>query len=355
MMVTKKLLLTIAIIISMLAVTGNAHDASHSGAPHTHEAHNEIIVTVNNFVRAATAMQFDRYQDLAGGVNIVGHFRTPMPIEDQPTIRMNRDTLYDFAVVDISKGALLTIPDSDDRYISVMVVNEDHYINKVFYGGGTYKLDMETFDTEYVFVVIRTLVDAENINDVAAVNALQNKIKLKAKSERQYQLPHFNQESYQQVFNAAIELSRSVPNTQKMFGRKEDVEQLPHFLGTAFAFAGLPTTHLVIQNIEPNLPVGEFKIEVPAIVPVDAFWSLSLYNADGFFEKNDRNAYVINSVTADRHEDGSVTIHFGECDDNRVNCLPIMKGWNYVVRLYQPHQEIQDGTWTFPNVHPVKN
>ena len=38
---------------------------------------------------------------------------------------------------------------------------------------------------------------------------------------------------------------------------------------------------------------------------------------------------------------------------NEINCLPIMDGWNYIVRLYQPRKEIIDGTWTFPNVQMV--
>ena len=36
-----------------------------------------------------------------------------------------------------------------------------------------------------------------------------------------------------------------------------------------------------------------------------------------------------------------------------INFLPISEGWNYVVRMYQPCQEILDGTWTFPAVEPV--
>jgi len=32
----------------------------------------------------------------------------------------------------------------------------------------------------------------------------------------------------------------------------------------------------------------------------------------------------------------------------------VMDGWNYSVRFYQPHQEIIDGTWIFPDVKPVQ-
>jgi hypothetical protein len=78
-----------------------------------------------------------------------------------------------------------------------------------------------------------------------------------------------------------------------------------------------------------------------------------MYNRDGFFEKNERDAYTVNSVTAERNDDGSVTIYFADACDNRPNCLPITDGWNYTVRLYRPHPEVRDGSWKFPQPKPV--
>ena len=46
-------------------------------------------------------------------------------------------------------------------------------------------------------------------------------------------------------------------------------------------------------------------------VPSDAFWDISVYNSDLYFQKNKYNAYSINSKNAERNADGSVTIHFG--------------------------------------------
>ena len=88
-------------------------------------------------------------------------------------------------------------------------------------------------------------------------------------------------------------------------------------------------------------------------VPVDGFWSISVYDADGFFEPNDRSAYSVNSITATPNADGSVTVHFGGCCDERANCLPIMEGWNYTVRLCRPRPEVLDGAWAFPAAEPV--
>jgi hypothetical protein len=88
-------------------------------------------------------------------------------------------------------------------------------------------------------------------------------------------------------------------------------------------------------------------------VPVDGFWSVSVYNKNGYFQKNARNAYTVNNVTAKPNADGSVTIQFGG-DESAPNCIPIMPGWNYLVRMYRPRNEILDGTWKFPEAHPVK-
>ena len=93
--------------------------------------------------------------------------------------------------------------------------------------------------------------------------------------------------------------------------------------------------------------MGQYALTVDE-VPVDGFWSISVYNAEGYVDQSDPNSNSINSVTATPNPDGSITVNFGECAYDRPNCVPITAGWNYVVRLYRPHPEILDGTWSFP-------
>jgi hypothetical protein len=52
--------------------------------------------------------------------------------------------------------------------------------------------------------------------------------------------------------------------------------------------------------------------------------------------------------SAKKDKDGSVTIHFGG-DPKADNFLPIVPGWNYIVRMYKPGPEILNGSWKFPD------
>ncbi|MBO9476717.1 DUF1214 domain-containing protein [Shimia sp. R11_0] len=312
-----------------------------------------VAVTVDNFVQAATAYEFESYAGLANGVNTFFHFLTPTPIDNQPTIRMNRDTLYSSAVVDIRDGATLSLPDVGDRYMTTMVVNQNHFINEVFHGGGRFELNMETFDTPYVLVFMRILVDANDPEDIAAVNEIQRGFEIDSRSAEPFVAPNYDREGFERVLRAAIELGRFATDSLRTFGSKSHVEPLRHFLGTAVGFGGLPEDEAFYLNVDPGLPVGAYKIDVPADVPVGAFWSVSLYNAEGFFEANDLDAYVVNSVSGVANDDGSFTVHLGGCEDGRLNCLPLMDGWNYTVRLYQPGPEVNDGRWVFPSVAKV--
>ena len=88
-------------------------------------------------------------------------------------------------------------------------------------------------------------------------------------------------------------------------------------------------------------------------VPVDGFWSVTAYTAEGYFAPNKLNAYSINSITGSKGEDGSITIQFGDCTVATPNCLPVTEGWNYMVRLYRPRPEILDGSWFFPLAEPI--
>ncbi|NLV54029.1 MAG: DUF1214 domain-containing protein [Acidimicrobiales bacterium] len=307
------------------------------------------IVNLDNFARAETDRMIAAISGVAGGTNVVFHNRTFASLDQQTVIRENRDTLYTVCVIDISEGAALTMPDGGDRYLSAMIINQDHYINRVIHDAGTHALAVEEHGSGHVVAAIRILVDPNDDADLAAVNALQDQITVEAAAARPFELPDYDEASFTTTRNALLELSKGMRGYAGCFGRRSEVDPVRHLVGTASGWGGLPETEAYYVNVQPDLPVGEYSLTV-GDVPVDAFWSVSLYNGDGFFEPNDQNRNSVNSVTAVRNDDGTTTVNFGGCRDGRVNCLPIMEGWNYLVRLYRPHTEVLDGTWTFPSI-----
>jgi hypothetical protein len=310
-----------------------------------------IQVNVDNFVRAETDRMFRDLAAVAGGVNRWNHSRHPTAVDEQTVIRMNRDTLYSFAVVDISDGATLTIPDAGDRYLSVMVVNQDHFVNAVLHDAGTHALTVDEHQTRHVVLAARVLVDATDPDDLAAVHAIQDGLALDAASSQPFEMPDYDTESFDAARSALLALAALPTPVRGTFGRRSEVDPIHHLLGTAFGWGGLPEEEAVYVNVEPDLPVGSYRIEVGE-VPVDAFWSISVYNADGYFEVNPMGTYSVNSVTAKRNADGTVTVHLGPGTSDLPNFVPITDGWNYIVRLYRPRPEVRDGSFVFPGVVP---
>ena len=61
---------------------------------------------------------------------------------------------------------------------------------------------------------------------------------------------------------------------------------------------------------------------------------------------------VVELAAGEVDGDGGVAVQFGGCDGKLPNCLPIMPGWNYMVRLYRPRAEAITGKWKFPEAKP---
>lgn len=309
-------------------------------------------VTVETFVRAESDRMLAGLLQETGGVNRWGHRRVPTDVAHQPVVRMNRDTLYSFAVVDLAQDATLTLPDAGDRYVSAMVVSQDHYIHDIFHAPGEHRITQDRTGSRYALVAVRILVDPEDAADVAAVNALQDQLGLVAGSAEPFQHPDYDTASMDEVREALLVLMKGMTDFGGAFGTAEEVDPVRHLIGTAGGWGGLPTYEAMYLNVAPSLPVGRYSLTA-SDVPVDGFWSISVYNAAGFFEANDRNAFTVNNITAVANSDGTITVHLGDWDPGTPNCIPLPEGWNYAVRLYRPRAEILDGSWTFPEVTPA--
>lgn len=308
-------------------------------------------VNVDNFRAAETARLFDDSLKLMGGINQWFHYRNPTGVDNQPVIRMNRDTLYSAAIVDISEGATVTLPDAGGRYMTVMAVNSEHYINRVFSEPGTYELTVDEHETPFVNLSVRTFVDSTDADDVAEVNRLQDQLVIRANSSRPFTHPDYDEASLDATRDALLALSTGLLDSDRMFGTRSHVDPTRHLIGTAFGWGGLPEGEAYYYIESQPMPVGQYTFTFDE-VPVDGFWSVTIYNRDGYLEPNPYDSYSLNGVTAQAEPDGSVTLNLSPQGDGLTNHLYVMDGWNYALRLYRPRPQIIDRTWTPPTPQP---
>jgi hypothetical protein len=312
-------------------------------------------VTVENYNRAQTDVNFAGVVK-NGGFGKIRHGRELAPPVPQGIVRPNRDTLYSFVVFDLDAGpATITLPDASKRFMGTQVVNEDQYTIATYYGAGTYTLTGEMIGTRYAVAVVRFLVDFSNKEDIQQVRALQDAVKFSQERPGTFEIPNWDEVSLKKVKVALLQLGTTISDTRRMFGANEhQVDPMKHLIGSAMLWGGNPEKDALYLPITPARNDGSIIYTLTVgDIPVDGFWSLTVYDDEGYLLPNPYNAYAVNSVTAKRAPDGSVTIQFGGCDGKISNCLPISQGWNYTVRLFQPRTEILDGTWRFPEAQPI--
>jgi hypothetical protein len=306
-------------------------------------------VTIDNFVRAETDNYF-KIRTNDGCFGKLCHNKAAADVNHQSIIRTNRDTRYSYGIFDLTSPLRITIPKTDNgRFISMMVIQEDSYI-RVFYEPGNYTLTKDNVGSRFIHITVRILADPNSAEDNKIVDDLQSKLIVKQANIGKLEIPNWEEESLNKTRNLILALAKDIPNSKGCFGTQSEVTEMRQIIGTAGGYGGNPEKDALYLNLNPPNDDGKQAYTLTLKdVPVDAFWSVSLYNEKGYYEVNPFNSYNINSVNAKKNADGSATIHFGG-DPTNPNFLYITKGWNYMIRLYRPHQEILNGAWHAPDL-----
>lgn len=310
------------------------------------------LVTEDTFVRAETDNMFAAMVDNAGGTNTFFHFRTPTPLDKQTVIRMNRDVLYSGGVFDAKEGLSVTFPKlSDDRYASVYIIDNDHYVVDIIHNPGTYQVKS---DTEFVYVIVRIQVkNPSNKDEVALVNALQDKFKVV--SNRNNDFPGFNwdRESLDSLRKNYEVGSKQFDSWAGMMGERGKVNEKTRHFAAAAAWGLLPeyeATYLNYQPKEANLNTCYFaNYNVPEN---QGFWSITVYGDDGYM-KSDNN--VFNQSNTTLNDNGTFDAYFGSkavCG-NVINRVDVSAGWNFLFRIYRPGESVLNGSYTLPEVTAI--
>jgi hypothetical protein len=308
-------------------------------------------VNIDNFIRAET----DFYMKSAVNMGCFGklcHVRGPVPVDQQTVIRSNLDTPYSVAVFDLSSPVTITMPDAGKRFQSLLVINQDHYVKHVSTRPGPVTLTRDSIGTRYVYVMVRTFMDPNDPADQRAGAALQGKIGVAQVSAGSFVVPDWDQEQRKAVRAGLLAGGRFMPDSRRAFGDEAAVDPVRRLFATAGGWGGnAEKDALYLNQSVPGRDGKQAYVLTVGKVPVDGFWSITVYNGEGFYEAP-ISAVSVNNVTAKPNKDGTTTIRFGG-DPREPNYLRIMPGWNYTVRLYLPRPEILDGRWTFPTARPA--
>lgn len=280
-----------------------------------------IPVTADNFIRAETDMYFAMFAK-QGGFGKFKHSRD-LPLGEKTGVRPNRDTLYSLSVFDLDAGRVtITLPDAGKRFMTMMIVNQDHYVSMVTYGKGTHTLGRKKIGTRDVFAAIRILVNPADPQDMKQAHALQDAVKVSQKSAGKLEAPNWDPVSRKKVRDALLVLNETLPDLSRAGGRRGEVDPVRHLIATASAWGLNPEQDAIYLNVTPVNNDGKtvYRLNVKD-VPVNGFWSVIVYDERGLILKNSLDAYSLNTITAKSGADGSVAIHFGGCDGrSRTAC-----------------------------------
>ncbi len=248
------------------------------------QAGNAVPVTRDSFIRAESDRYFGKIAK-NGSFGKFTHNRELTPIDKQLVVRPQRDTLFSLGVFDLDAGPVTVIlPNAGKHFMSMQVMEEDMYTPQVIYDAGSYTFTREQIGTRYVLLVVRILVDPANPEDMKWVHNLQDAIKVSQQSPGSFEVPNWDPASQKKVRDALLALGATLPDTKRMFGTKDQVDPVRRLIGAASVWGGNPEKDALYLNVTPSKNDGTtiYKLKVKD-VPVDSFWSISVYNAEGYF------------------------------------------------------------------------
>lgn len=310
-------------------------------------------VTEENFIRAETDNMYVQMIGNAGGTNQFFHFRKPTPLDNQTVIRMNRDVLYSGGVFDAKEGLEIVFPEMpDDRYASVYVIDNDHYVQEIIYEPGTYSIDG---NTQFLYVIVRIQVfNAGDQEEISMVNALQDQFKVISKTKEEFPEFHWDKAALDSIRAVYNEESAQYSSWEGMMGKRGEVNEETRHVAAAAAWGLFPEQDATYLNYKPKNVSPEACYKATYKIPEnDGFWSITIYGDDGYIKTENS---LLNQSNVTLNGDGTFTAYFGSeevCGDV-PNRLDAPEGWNFLFRVYRPGEEVLNGDFEIPEVEEVE-
>lgn len=320
------------------------------------QASDTVDVTPENYNFAVTDKAFQVEANL-GGINQFHHHRNVMALDQQPAVTMNRDTVYSFAIVNAVDGLKLQMPKTKDgRYLSAMVLQNDSYIDQVFYGAGTYEV---IADTDFVAIGVRIQIDPNDEKDVAYVNELQDQLKLivpEGVKLKEWKPTHWNSEQIKTLTKKYTAQADQLEDFSCCSGARDTIKMEDLRKAVSVATGLLPAKDATYLYRSYNLDNKSCYVATYTKPKFGdkGFFSYTMYGEDRYLHTDEH--VNLNSSNLTYNDDGSFTVYYGNeesCGDVDNLLETPTDNWYLGVRVYRPDQSVLDGEWVLPKPEKV--
>lgn len=291
------------------------------------------------------------------GINEWFHFQALANKDDKWVVSPNNDTIYSISAVNATDGFTLVVPDVGDRFVSTHIIGENHMSPFYLYGGGTYKFTRDQFESDYVAIGIRmgTNGTPEDVKHIVEDLQPQYKI-LNANPADTMVRP--DTEKMLKVREAMIVQYDDLPDTFGVMvdhtSKVTDWEKFTYATAGAWGLSPDHTAMYAPYTLD-GVKGGKCYTATYPAVPVDAFFSITVYGQDKFLMA-DHDNIVSSNQNAIVNEDGSFTVVYGDmdCKVKGKNFLYTPEdNWSFLMRAYKPNVE-KFKVYSMPEIKDVK-
>ena len=353
----KKILLGIMLVAALGACANNETKTETNqqvGKEQMVDKTKSVMVTKANFKDAETNAYFmKQWKKQDGKANVLIHEREFVKVETQDVVRMNRDTLYSRSIIDVSEGATISL-EKYDGYQTVLVLDSHHNQVTSIQNGESLTIDKnnpEIEDGDFIYIIVRTGVNPGE-DGIKNAHAAQDKIKIEAKSAKEWTPENFDEESLKVVRD---ELKKDFASKsyklENGFGTKDYVDFETATIASALGWGGYAKEQAVYSLFNNDKPIT-VTFEKPDLdFDKFAFYSITVYDKEGWIATKE---FAINSSDMEANADGSYTINFGK--PGTKNNLDIPEGkFTGAIRAYMPKDVDETLDWAYKSADKIKN
>lgn len=346
-------LLTAALLSGVSPVAADIPDIDSSGWATDPR---EFGMSPREYIQAESRAFF---ADFIGrsGVNSFYHFPGVASAEDRFVVSPNNDTVYSVAIVNVSEGFTLHLPEVKDRFLSIQILDENHMTPFYLYGGGTRTFTADQFDTNYVTVGIRTATTALDADLKVVLEELQPQYRISGARDVDDMLRP-DLEALARVRAALLAEYGKITSTSGAMQARTDLIQDWEFFTYITAGAwGLSADEnaMYAPYALDDAKGGDCYVATYPPVPVKAFFSITVYGPEKYLMSNEDNIVSSNRGVA-MNDDGSFTVAFGgeKCRGLAPNYAHTPNdGWSLMLRAYRPDVEAFRA-YRMPRIVPVE-